>query len=109
MLNCFEQRGQLEPPTTCDCKVLDRAVIVHCLPTTGTVSFSEYADTVCIRYLEKQLQHVTMRLDVLWDMYIPDSLHESTQEKRGNGLRKKLFGQTKLLGYWGDFLQDSEN
>jgi hypothetical protein len=59
LLKCFEQPGQLEPPTTCDCKVLDGSVIVHCLPTTGTVTFDEYADTVCIRYLEKQLQHVT--------------------------------------------------
>ncbi|XP_056149200.1 LOW QUALITY PROTEIN: desmoglein-2-like protein [Lampris incognitus] len=33
LLQCLEHPGQPEPPSTYDCKVLDRAVIVHCLPT----------------------------------------------------------------------------
>ena len=35
LLQCLEQPGQSQPPSTCDCKVLDGAVIVHCLPTTS--------------------------------------------------------------------------
>lgn len=55
LLKCLEQPGQSEPPSTYDCKVLDGAVIVHCLPTTSVSTFHEYADRVFIPYLEKQL------------------------------------------------------
>ena len=43
-----------------------------------------------------------MRIDIVWDTYLPESLKESTREKRGKG-------QTKLSGKWMDFLCDSKN
>jgi len=66
MLQCLEQPGQSEPPSTYDCIVLDGAAIVHCLPTTTISTFNEYADSIFIPYLEKQLQ-VATRLDLVWD------------------------------------------
>ena len=107
-LNCLEQRDQLEPPPTYDCKVMDGAVIVHCLPTTSVNTFHVYADRVFIPYLEKQLQNAT-RLDVVWDTYIPDSLKEFTRERRGKGIRRKVSGETNLPGNWMDFLCDPIN
>src|SRR5678816_3204963 len=59
-------------------------------------------------YLKKQLQD-SSRLDVVWDTYIPDSLKESTMEKRGNGVRRKVSGHTELPRNWMDFLRDSMN
>ena len=50
-----------------------------------------------------------MRLDLVWDTYLPESLKESTREKRGKGVRRKVSGQTKLPGKWMDFLRDSKN
>ena len=84
LLKCLEQPGQSEPPSTYDCKVLDGAVIVHCLPSTSVSTFHEYADRVFIPYLEKQLQDA-MRLDVVWDTYIPDSLKECYPGKERQG------------------------
>ena len=81
LLQCIEQHGHSEPPSTYDCKVFDGAVIVHCLPTTSVSTFHEYADRVFIPYLEKQLQDAT-RLDIVWDTYLPDSLKESTREAK---------------------------
>ena len=49
------------------------------------------------------------RLDVVWDIYTPHSLKESTREKRGKGVRRKVSGETKLPGNWMDFLRDSMN
>ncbi|KAJ8353418.1 hypothetical protein SKAU_G00209850 [Synaphobranchus kaupii] len=108
LLQCLEQPGQSEPPSIYDCKVLDGAVIVHCLPTVRVSTFNTYADDVFIPYLQKQLQD-TKRLDVVWDTYIPDSLKESTREKRGQGVRRKVSGPTKLPGNWMDFLRDPIN
>ena len=48
-------------------------------------------------------------MDIVWDTYIPDSLKESTREKRGKGVRRKVSGPTKLPGKWMDFLHDPDN
>ena len=64
LLTCSEQPGQPESPSTYDCQVLDGAVIVHCLPTTGVSTFSDDADNVFLPYLVVQLQGST-RLDVV--------------------------------------------
>lgn len=46
LLKCLLQRDndQYESPTQFDCKVLDGAVIIHCLPTIEASTFDEYAD-----------------------------------------------------------------
>ena len=110
LLRCLEQPDEPEPPLTYDCKVMDGAVVVHCLRTSVS-TFDEYADKIFIPYLEKlekQLQSAT-RLDVVWDVYTPDSLKESTREKRGKGVRRKVSGKTKLPGNWMDFFRESVN
>ena len=55
-------------------------------------------------YLQRQFQD-TKRLDVVWDTYILNSLKESTLEKRGQGVLRKVSGQTKLQVNWMDFLR----
>ena len=45
----------------------------------------------------------------MWDEYIQDSLKESTHEKRGKGVRRKVFGSTKIPGNWKNFLGDQMN
>ena len=96
------------PPTMYDCLILDGAVIVHFLPTEAVRTLSEHAGKVFIPYVKKQLERAT-RVYVVWDTYVPDSLKESTREKGGKGIRRKVSGQTKLLGKWMDFLRDPEN
>ena len=48
-------------------------------------------------------------LDVVWDTYSSQSIKESTREKRGKGIRRKVSGETKLPRNWMDFLRDSPN
>ena len=62
LLRCIELPGQPEPPLTHDCKVMDDAVIVHCLSTNVCTSHA-YAGAIFIPYPENQLQSVTW-LDV---------------------------------------------
>ena len=40
---------------------------------------------------------------------MPDSLKESTREKRGKGVRRKVSGETKLPSHWIDFLREPSN
>ena len=76
---------------------MDGAAIVHFLPTNLVNTFDEYADQVFIPYLSKQLQD-SMRVDLVWDIHLPNSLKESTREKRGKGVRRRVSGQAKLPG-----------
>ena len=48
-----------------------------------------------------------MRLDIV--TYIPDSLKESTREKRGKGVHRKVSGETKIPSNWTDFLHEPNN
>ena len=90
LLNCIGQSGLSDPPQTYECTVLDGAVIVHFLPTNLVSNLEEYADQVFIPYLTKQLQN-SMRIDLVWDTYLPNSLKESTREKRGKGAKKGIW------------------
>ena len=57
---------------------------------------------------EHQFQS-TNRIDIVWDRYVSDSLKESTREKRGDGVRRKVSSQAKLPRNWMDFLRISQN
>ena len=51
LIKCLQPSNQPEQPSFYDCKVLDGAVIVHCLPTAGVHTFNDYAEEVFVPYL----------------------------------------------------------
>lgn len=108
LLNILVKDKQNDPPGSIDVKLLDGAAVVHLLPTTNVVTFDEYADQVFVPHIMKQLE-TSKRVDVVWDTYIPSSIKESTREKRGKGIRRKVAGKNKLPGKWADFLRDPTN
>ena len=108
LLKSFVKIESTDELNSYDCKILDGAAIVHSLTTNGMATFDDYADRVFIPHIVKHLRE-SKRLDLVWDSYIPDSLKESTREKRGKGLRRKVSGQAKLPGNWKDFLRDNDN
>ncbi|KAL9954615.1 hypothetical protein ACROYT_G042179 [Oculina patagonica] len=90
LLKCLQpnSNGHTDSPTQFDCKVLDGAVIVHCLPKVEASTFDDYAEKVFIPHLQQQL-HQSKRVNFVWDSYVPDSLKEATREERGQGIRRK--------------------
>jgi len=48
-------------------------------------------------------------VDIVWDTYKASSIKESTGEKRGNGQKRKVTGETKIPPNWKAFLQDNTN
>jgi len=83
---------ETQPPIVFDAKVLDGAAIVHLLPTTGINTFNDYASSVFIPYIKKQLES-SVRIDVVWDTYILPRIKESTREKRSKGKQRKVAGK----------------
>ena len=110
LLNILLQESQAEKelPTSFDVKVLDGAAIVYLLSPTNATTFDEYASNVFIPYIKKQLD-TSERIDVVWDTYVTNSIKESTREKRGKGIRRKVAGKNKIPKNWPDFLRDSIN
>ena len=71
-------------------------------------TFSQYADQKFSPYVLGKMQHVN-RLDVVWDVYLPDSLKAETRSKRGKGFRRRVAKSSTIPGNWKDFLHISEN
>ena len=101
LLRCLKLHGKPDPHLTHDCKVMDGAVIVHCLLTSVSTSHA-YADAIFIPYLENQLQSVTS-LDVAWDIDIPDSLTKSTQAERQGCSQESVWPNCQTIG-WTSFV-----
>lgn len=58
LLGCLPKSNeQCDPPCHFHCRILDGAVIVHCLPTIGICTFDDYADRVFIPHLVYQLEN----------------------------------------------------
>ena len=85
LLSCFDDGADVAPPS----------------------SF-HVNDKVFLPWMERTLQGTGM-IDIIWDVYRTQSLKESTREKRGKGIRRKVSGTTKLPSNFQDFLRDSMN
>lgn len=108
LIGILAMQTEGEPPASLDVRVLDGAAVVHMLPVTNIKTFNDYATDVFIPHIMRLLESCT-RVDVVWDTYLPRSIKESTREKRGKGVRRKVAGQTKVPSNWSDFLRDPTN
>ena len=86
---------QCETPNLFDAIAIDDAALVHLLPTANINTFDEQADAVFLPHLIKQLEKC-VRLDLVWDVYIADSIKASTKEKWRQGIRRKVAGRNKV-------------
>ena len=91
-----------------DAVILDGAVIVQMLPPKTALTFEEYFDAVFAPYVMKQLESV-IRVDLVLDVYVSDSLKRSAREKRGSGQRGKVFPSTRIPSDWKGFLRVDQN
>ena len=89
-------------------KVLDGTVLVQKLSPGTATTFQEYADNVFIAYIVRQPQTAN-RVDVIWDVYQPDSLKKAIREKRGTGTRRRVTPSSRIPGNWKSFLRVDEN
>ena len=97
-----------EDPDHFDVKVFDGPAIVHALPRGGSSTFGEYSSKIFLPWTIRQLQDCK-RIDVVWDVYYEESLKEATREKRGNGVRRRVFPETKMPVNFQTFLHNSSN
>ena len=56
----------------------------------------------------RQLQSVS-RVDLVWHVYVADSLKQFAWEKSGSGQRRKVFPSTRIPSDWKGFLRVDQN
>ena len=71
-------------------------------------SFQDFADEVFIPYISRQLE-TAQKIDMVWDVYIEDSLKGTTREKIGKGIRRCVAPTNPLPKKWKDFLRVNES
>ena len=108
-LHCLqlEESQDMNAPVV-SAKFFDGAVIVQMLHPGTAKTFQEYADVVFIQYISSQLERVE-QVDIVWDVYIQDSLKSTTRQKRGKGVRRRVASATAIPQNWKNFLCLDEN
>ena len=89
-----------------DATVLDNAAIAQMLSCGRSKTFQEYANTLFVPQISLQKN---CPIDLVWDVYLPDSLKGAKREKRGTGTRKKVSPFAVMPKTWKEFLCVDEN
>uniref|UniRef100_H3AEF5 Uncharacterized protein n=1 Tax=Latimeria chalumnae TaxID=7897 RepID=H3AEF5_LATCH len=93
-----------------DSKVMKGSVLVHMIKTKTGKTFGQYARDDFSEYIRKQFDDDTQQIDIIFDVYKPDSLKNSTREKRGKtSYKSRIEERTPVPKKWQNFLHDSEN
>ena len=87
-----------------DVIILDGAVIVNMLKPIDVKTFQDYATHVFLPFIKAQLRNVT-RIDIIWDVYLEDSLKSTAREIQGRGIRGRVDPSNTIPGNWQGFLR----
>ncbi|MES9882849.1 MAG: hypothetical protein ABW185_18430 [Sedimenticola sp.] len=113
LLQCLEDLVPDDDDTSAtepvvDMIVVDGAAIVNMIKPGTAETFNDYTDEYS-SYIRRQFTGSVRRVDVVFDIYKPDSLKAATRKKRGKGLRIRVEGTKKLPGNWAQFLREDGN
>ena len=105
---CLEPLSHSVFDEQCEVVILDGAAVVNFLKPNDANTFQDYATSVFLPYVKRQLKDA-VRVDIIWDCYVDDSLKATVREKRGIGIRKRVSANTKMPQNWNGFLKVDEN
>ena len=87
--------------------IFDGAAIVNMLWSGTAKTFVNYANDILKSYITSQVQHVT-KLDIIWDVYIPQNLKTDTCSMSKMGLRRHVEPSSAVPRNWQEFLHISD-
>lgn len=97
-------------PIRYDGLIYDGAALVHAVRPTTAKTFKEYFTQDFKSYVLKQIAAtIADRVDVVWDLYLPNSLKNTERDSRGAGIRRQVLPDAKLPTDWSDFLRNAGN
>ncbi|KAI0213839.1 hypothetical protein LSAT2_001090, partial [Lamellibrachia satsuma] len=110
LLTCSENYSDAQSETPAiTYVVVDGAVIVQVLKPAAAQNFDEYAQEIFIPHLLSTKLQTASRLDLMWDIYIADSLKGRTRAKHEKGVRRHVVAAAAIHGNWQNFLRVNSN
>ena len=95
---------------TCTAEVLDGAVVVQCIVPRASSNFDQYYNTEFLSFVsQKYNSYQLSRFDIVFDVYLENTIKASASAKRGVGKRIKVTASTPLPKNWKMFLHVNEN
>ena len=91
-----------------DFAIIDGTAFISALTPDANQTFKEYATQKFIPRIAKLLSNV-LRIDVIFDVYLENSLKNSARLHRGEGSRKRVKDNYKVPTNWKAFLRHGEN
>ena len=90
-----------------DSVIIDGAALINAKSPGVSKTFDDYAAEIIIPHIESYARKHS-RIDVVFDIYWPDSLKGETRQKRGTGVRRKVTGNSRPPKSWSNFLRCDE-
>jgi len=78
---------------------IDGAAMVNFKPPCQPITFEAYANDVILSYIKSQANKCS-RVDIIFDVYLENSLKSQTRKERGTGIRRKVVGSGMTPEYW---------
>ena len=88
--------------------IFDGSALINTLPPRGSKPFEEYAIKDVIPSVEA-FATVYRRTDIIFYVYIANSLKAETRHMRSQGARHRVTDKGKLSPVWRSFLWDNDN
>lgn len=94
----------------CDVVVCDGAALIHATPPRNSRTFEGYCSQEFQRTITGMIESCSAdRIDVVWDLYFPDSLKNSLREVRGKSQRLQVTPNSPVPRNWSEFLKNNHN
>ena len=105
LMEIFEN-GVTQPESVpvADTIIIDGSALVNALPPRTSKTFNEYAREDVVKQIEVYGTKY-QRVDVVFDVYQPNSLKSETRSKRGKGMRRKVKGSVEAPTNWQCFFK----
>ena len=72
-------------------------------------TFKDYSKKVFLSFILQQFQSGCRRIDIVWDVYLENSLKESARIKRGQGAHPRVLQDQKTPIDWHVFFRADQN
>ena len=98
----------LDTEPEADIVIIDSSTFCNILPPRASKSFGDYIRQDLIPIVESY-GNKFQRTHMVFDVYREDSLKSEERDKRGNGTRKRVTGNSKVPTNWRSFLRNDCN
>ena len=91
-----------------DVIILDGGAVINMLKPIGVNTLQDYTTHVLLPFIKAKLRKVT-RINIIWDVYLEDSLESIAREIRGKGIRRRVAPSNTIPGNCQELLRLADN